>query len=500
MSEYHRHIFFGFSACVPQGLIPDEVYFSIFCPSVEVNIDGSAKVAPCGTRKIEAALINFGFDPEDIIVAHPDHLDKVIGPDTKVVGITENDPLGIGPATSTFTGIFGGEAYMAIKFRELLNHPLIKKYKPKIIVGGVGTWQLNNPEVMKNLNIDCIVLGEGENKVGPLFEKAVKGDEIPKVVEGDVVLEEEMPTIRGATICGLIEIARGCGRGCDFCVPNLLKYRCRPVEDILKEIDVNLKAGEQPILHAEDVLRYKAKGLAINKEAVIDLFKRVKNHPGVTDVGISHFCLSSVVSAPDTVEEITNILKKESKQALWISGQTGVETGSPNLMSKHMLGKCKPFKPEEWPDVVIRAFDILQRNNWVPCGTIIIGLPGETVKDHELTVDLIKNLKKFKSLIVPLFYVSTDKKTKSFTANDLNSSSGELFLTCWEHNLEWADNLLNDYARGYDPNVAVGLKSILTEGMSIAKKYIKECRDKYNSNIALMIRDYREKLANEKRN
>jgi len=39
------------------------------------------------------------------------------------LSITENDTLGIGPTISTFTSIFGGEAYMAIKFRELLNNP-----------------------------------------------------------------------------------------------------------------------------------------------------------------------------------------------------------------------------------------------------------------------------------------------------------------------------------------------------------------------------------------
>jgi hypothetical protein len=49
------------------------------------------------------------------------------------------------------------------------------------------------------------------------------------------------------------------------------------------------------VLHAEDVLRYKAEGLAVNKRAVIELFKSVKSHLGVEEVAISHFALSSVV-------------------------------------------------------------------------------------------------------------------------------------------------------------------------------------------------------------
>jgi hypothetical protein len=50
MSEYAGGIFLGFSACVPRGLIPDKSYFSMFCPSVPVNNDGSVKYAPCGLR------------------------------------------------------------------------------------------------------------------------------------------------------------------------------------------------------------------------------------------------------------------------------------------------------------------------------------------------------------------------------------------------------------------------------------------------------------------
>ena len=171
MSEYGGGIFLGFSACVPRGLIPDWLYFSLLCPSVEVNDDGSVKYAPCGTRKIEAALLDSGFGREDVIVAHPDHLEKVIGPETKVVRITENDPLGIGPATSIFTQLFGGEAYMAIKFRELLNHPYIGKYRPKIIVGGLGAWQLEDEDARRKLGIDCVVIGEGEKVAPHAFRK-----------------------------------------------------------------------------------------------------------------------------------------------------------------------------------------------------------------------------------------------------------------------------------------------------------------------------------------
>jgi len=495
MSEYGGGIiFFGFSACVPKGLIPDWLYFSLFCPPAEANENGSAKYAPCGTRKIEAALLNHGFQREDVIVAHPDHIGKVVGPKTKIVGITENDPLGIAPATTTFTELFGGKAYMTIKFEELLNHPSVKKVKPKIIVGGPGAWQLEDESVRKTLGVDCVVIGEGEKVVGSLFEKVVNDQPFPGVVQGEVVCEEEIPTIVGPTIDGVIEVARGCGRGCDFCVPTLQRYRCLSIDHILKEVEVNLRAGKQPLLHAEDVLRYKAKGLEINKEAVINLFKTVQSYPGVNRTFISHFALSSVAAAPDLVEEISDILGLGEGNKLWLSGQTGVETGSPRMIKEHMAGKCKPFKPEEWPEMVLNAFEIMARNHWVPCATLILGLPGENEKDVELTIDLIERLRAFKSVIVPLFFVSMgglQDKAESFTMSGMTPRRSELFLKCWEHNLEWTPYLFNDVNRmGMKGKyVKYGLKLVLNYGIKRSKELIANCRDDYDYDIQAMIRD-----------
>ena len=123
---------------------------------------------------------------------------------------------------------------MNIKFKELLNHPAIKKYQPKIVVGGPGAWQLENNQARRFSGIDCVVVGESEKIVGVLFEKAVQGKEIPKVVQGKVVESEEIPLIKQPPIDGIIEIARGCGRGCDFCVPTLQRYRCLPIRGHLE--------------------------------------------------------------------------------------------------------------------------------------------------------------------------------------------------------------------------------------------------------------------------
>ena len=65
-----------------------------------------------------------------------------------------------------------------------------------------------------------------------------------------------------------------------------------------------------------------------------------------------------------------------------ISGsQTGIETGSPRLIAKHMRGKPAPAAPDEWPEIVVQALGLLHDQNWVIAGTLVTGLPGETEDD-----------------------------------------------------------------------------------------------------------------------
>jgi radical SAM superfamily enzyme YgiQ (UPF0313 family) len=492
MSHYNGLVFLGFGACVTKGFIPDKLYFSVMCPPIHANEDGSTENAPCGTRKIEAALLNDGFKNEDIIVAHPDHLDKVIGPNTKALSITEIDPLGIAPATSTFRSMIEGEAYMSAKFEEMLNHPLVQKYKPKIIVGGPGAWQLEDTDVRERLGLDCVIVGEGEKAIGPIVEKAINDQEMPGVVHGEILEEDEIPIIKRPTIDGIIEIMRGCGRGCKFCTPTLQKFRCRSIEDIMKEVEINVGAGKQPLLHAEDVLRYKAKGFNVNKEAVAELFRQVKNYPGVDVVGISHFALSSVVNSPDLIEELSNIL--EIDEGGWMSGQTGIETGSPRIIKEVMGGKCKPYTPEDWPHIVTDAFQILSDNSWVPVSTLIIGIPGETEEDVRLTIDLVEELKEFKSVIVPLFFVSQGglkNKSESFSVENITRTECELMMKAWDHSLKWSEVLLKEYFQMSkdNPVKAFLANQVFNLSANKARTLVKKCQVEYDHDLPAMMND-----------
>ena len=442
MSDYNKHEFLGFAACAPR-FIPGWLYTKIFCPPVEEE-NGCVKYGHCGQRKIEASLLNNGFSEKDVAVVRPDRLNRVVDKETKVLCITTHDPLGLGPASTTFSDLAGKETFTSSYFRKLITDPVIRKYNLKVIVGGSGAWQLTDERIMAKLGIDSVVVGEGEITAVNVVEKALNGEKLPSFVQGEVVPLEQIPLIKNPTINGIIEICRGCGRGCKFCNPTMLTFRCQPIENILKEAKLNVDAGNGVLFHAEDVLRYNSKGFVPDEKAVLELFEEVKK---LTDkIDISHFTHASAASKPSLIEKLSELMNAGSKECPFLSGQVGIETGSPRMVTKYMKGKAKPFKPEEWPEMIIESHKLLHDNHWVPVETLIIGLPGEKPEDTRKTIELVKDLSEFKSLIVPLYFVPIGnlQGNRFFRTKDTTPEHWQLLATCINHDFKWVYQLAEE--------------------------------------------------------
>ncbi|OGS41907.1 MAG: hypothetical protein A3K67_03370 [Euryarchaeota archaeon RBG_16_62_10] len=217
-----------------------------------------------------------------------------------------------------------------------------------------------------------------------------------------------------------------------------------PIERIMAEVRVNLASGRDKItLHAEDVLRYRSRGMSPDRAEVTNLFERTLE---LTDnIGISHFALSSALSEPMLVDEISRMTgASEGRRHLY--GQTGIETGSPELVSRHMKGKAKPFGPLEWPEVVRESFKLLSDNNWIPCGTLVMGLPGEKAEDVSRTIDLVRDLRAHKSLLVPLFFVPLGelRADQFFRPSAMLPEHWTLLAECIEHDFRWVPVLMDE--------------------------------------------------------
>jgi len=139
MSDFKLSPFRAFTGGFPTAIIPRFLLRKYWYPRVPKNVDGTAKYAPYGMRKIEAVLIR-EFGEQTIAVVHPHNLEKFVGPETKVIGISSMEPVGTGFVSRTYTSLvgFGGEPVAAAEFRDLITKPILRKWGTKIVLGGSG--------------------------------------------------------------------------------------------------------------------------------------------------------------------------------------------------------------------------------------------------------------------------------------------------------------------------------------------------------------------------
>jgi len=462
MSDFFNNPFIAFVGGFGKGPIPLSYVRKTLYPHCGRRADGQSCYAPYGLRKIEAILLEGGFSPEDIAVVHPDDLHLFIGSDTKVVGISSMDPTGLGYVSKTYSSIVGGgEPMNSIEFRKLVMHPSIKKYKPKIIVGGFGSWQLERKHVSDSYGVDCVLLGGRPKPIVEVFKKVVNGESIPRIVKADEFLNTwdynvEMPLTKNVAIHGAVEISKGCGRNCQFCTPTMQNKIDVPLNKIMKEVELTVAQGSDHVtLITEDLFLYGStdKTFVPNREAIVKLVKSVADFPGVKSIQTSHMSLAPVWHDPGMIKELAEILIEKSWYSFGkkpiITAETGIETGSPRLMKKYMAGKMLPFKPEQWQDVVTNAFGILNDNDWYPLATLIIGLPDEKEEDMLQTLELMDKLKDYNAFYVPLFFVPLENcvlmNKKGAEMDALSKARWDFFIKCWEYNIKiWKPTFLQN--------------------------------------------------------
>lgn len=449
MSDYRRNEFLGFGTCVPPNFIPDWLFRWLFFPPIATN-NGKPFAAPYGLRKIEAQLLSEGFNVSTVA---PSGLGKYLA-DAKVLGIHVMDPFGLGPASSTFAYILKKEPFLARHFHSLMASSEVRKAKRnglKIIVGGPGVWQFKyRPKTVEEYGIDCIVEGEAEKTIGWIFQAALNDEILPRHYEAKIEEApslEEIPEIVAPSVNGLVEIGRGCCRGCKFCSVTLRPLRWYPYDKIAREIDVNIKKVKmrRVCLHAEDVMLYGSANTLPNDDKLIKLHEIVMNK--CDSLSWSHCSLAAVAARPKLLSIVSEIIRQ--KQSWW-GAEIGIETGSSELAKKIMPAKAHPFKPDEWPRIVRTGMGLMHDNNLVPAATLIVGSPDETEDDLIRTIELVEDLRDIRSLIVPLFFVPMGKLKEEdwFKDTEMTELHKELLIVCAEHDFRWVENLIESSIGG----------------------------------------------------
>jgi radical SAM superfamily enzyme YgiQ (UPF0313 family) len=477
MANYRYNIGTGYASMLPVNLYPLFAFRDIF--QLDSDQTGRMHMAQLGLCKVEAALVANGFSRDDVIIANPEQLDRVVGPSTKVIGIGVLDPLGLafGARVAEFTlrqfNLPCQRSKMSADFLHLIRQPIIKKHQAtnslQVVVGGPGVWQIADSGVQKDLRIDCIIEGEAEVVVSDLFRGAIAGERLPPRVQAKPLETQEVPHIITPSRCGVVEITRGCGRGCKFCVPALLKFRSFPQDRIMSEIRLNQAAGiEEVSLQSDDFMRYGSKGLKPEREPLLQLLYAVRE-VAENRFGVSFASVASIMQDEQLLED--------SAEAIGLGGsrystiEMGIETGSPRLLAQHMAGKVKPFKINEWPDLVESAAQALHDCNWICCHSLIIGLPGETTDDIMKTMELVDRIKGLNCVITPVVFVPAGRLRQSgvFTYEQMSPEQWALFLQCIQQTL---NNLILWVGRIRHPILKPFIDTIASRIFKFSASYI----------------------------
>lgn len=479
--------------------------------SLENNKDGTAKYSIYGLRKIESILIN-EFGRENVVVTHYDNLGKFIGSNTKIIAISTMDPLGLAYVSTTYNSLigFGGEALNASEFKKILNHPSIKNYKPKIIVGGAGSWQIAEANAQEQLGIDVLFQGEAENDLAVLFKEIIDEKKVAPYFVAQKSKMEQVPLIQHAASYGMVEITRGCGRGCQFCSPTMRTKYSFPIEHIMKEVEINIKEGSQTIFTvSEDIFLYKSNpGFKPNRNEIVNLYKSISSYPGVENILLSHASLAPIIYDKKILEELTPFLIEKTKwhpstsklyKKPFISVEVGIETGSTRLMKKYMKGKALPYNTDKWPELVIEGIGLMNDYDWWPLCTIMTGQPDETEDDVRATLDLIDELRNHnaKMFYTPVLFIPLKEAVlgnqKRTNLNNLSELQWEVLSRCWKNNIDfwtpdmkWIYSPLFFLSHWFYARWRHGKKATVPmmrlAGIPISSKFDKQCDPAYCQN------------------
>jgi hypothetical protein len=431
--------------------------------NVEYNPDGTARYMPAGVRVLEASLLR-RFKADDIICCYPDDLARFIGPNTRIVAVSTHNPLGVTFAAGVYTSIFGSSKqpinshYARDMFAKIKSNPWRASYQ--VIVGGSGGWQISQTNAYDELGVDCVVEGRSESKETlDLFDQALRGEKPPQKVDvrhpqnrDEIIFPDKRTTF------GVVEMTTGCGRRCQFCVPDLNPQIDLPRDKILAHVRANVRDGNKQIsLATEDMFIWgqvhtKTPFYFPNREALLDLYEKVVNTPGVEQHVLSHATIAPAVVDPILIERLTESIIDKSpihlpalsthpkKKAL--VPLIGLETGSVARSKELMPSKAVPFPIDEWPSVVIRGLEILNRHNWFPAMTLIIGSPNETDADVKATLDVIYEVERrglfaffIPSIFTPLHDTRMENKKGVTETNQLTPLQWQLMMKCWKMNL-----------------------------------------------------------------
>lgn len=265
--------------------------------------------------------------------------------------------------------------------------------------------QVSKDELLENKNVNLVVGNKDKLDISYLMnldkDKGEKVYDISKYIEF-----EDLPLHgTGEKTRGFIKIEDGCDNFCSYCIIPFARgrVRSRSIESIKKEATSLGQNTKEIVITGIEVASY---GKDLKDVTLIDAIEAV--HEAAPNVRIRLSSLEISVITDDFLRRLKNISQFCDQFHL------SLQSGSDNVL-KAMNRKYNKESFKKKVDLIRTYYP-----NAGITTDIIVGFPGETVEDHESTVQYLKDLKLSR---IHIFPYSIRKGTK---AADMEQVDGNI--------------------------------------------------------------------------
>jgi tRNA-2-methylthio-N6-dimethylallyladenosine synthase len=288
-----------------------------------------------------------------------------------------------------------------------------KRQNPGILIGVLGCMaERLRSDLLEDDLVDLVVGPDEYRRLPDLVDRAFAGEKGIAVRLSRVENYDDVTPVRTDGVCAWVSVMRGCDKFCTFCVVPFTRgrERSRSVENVLREVnDLSERGFREITLLGQNVNSFRdgKRDFAdlIRAVAAVDRSMRIRfmtSHPQ----DMSERLIAAVAEEENICKYVHLPVQSGSDRILGLMNRT--------YSVDHFRRLIRRIRTAI-PDVALST-------------DVISGFPSETVADHKMTVDLMRELR-FDGAFT--FKYSSRERTKAWEMKD-NVPEEEKGRRVWE--------------------------------------------------------------------